>query len=459
MRTQRSMNRILAGGLIGCLLMIVAGCDDSGDDPEIKRLKVMFTENYFNGGSGWIVVHSLDGNSAVAAKRVNNDGLVDMDVPHSERVTFTVIRHETDDGAYPQTSIHAITYRDVPSGTFIEKGGDDENPAGQADITIIFPEGYYSELILSPDKYQLYHLAQDSLISSRHYLVRIYPDNLEDNGTLSIYSSIKGSESGYSGWLLNQPFIPGQINNYTLHLDQPLRTQTVSCSPPMPGVCLNGHRGASYTRFIIGADEVPGEGGVASTFDLIYGLIPVNRFSLSGWIIPNGSITPFRSVQIFSDSVPSSLTLSDISVSAFRISRTELGYITVSGRPDLFMATWNATGDNSIICWQMTADPHSTTVGLPALPDSILDYFRIETRDWEVSSYLIWDFEPAFGYDALVRRYYMDERPDAAKFSRMDAYAMWSVPGPINLECNSPSFERTLLGLQPTTDNRMNTTR
>jgi hypothetical protein len=62
-------------------------------------------------------------------------------------------------------------------------------------------------------------------------------------------------------------------------------------------------------------------------------------------------------------------------------------------------------------------------VGRPVLPDSVLADIGIPSGEIEPDYQLLWNFEPADGFEDLARKIYLNDAPWAAQFSDLQAYS------------------------------------
>jgi len=62
-------------------------------------------------------------------------------------------------------------------------------------------------------------------------------------------------------------------------------------------------------------------------------------------------------------------------------------------------------------------------VGLPILPDSIRNDLGFKSGELEPDYQLLWNFEPADGFEDLARKIYLSDAPWPAQFTDMQAYS------------------------------------
>lgn len=415
-------SRLWAAVLMAAMAALLVSCDeDDGGGPISRRFSMRFSDDYFRDGSGWVVVHTAGGDSSASAVRVADDGVVDL-LTSGNRATFTIVKVTPPRFEFDATRIRIASYVGVPVGTFFARGPGPAEPLGWADVTVTYPSAWYTDRLVSVAGAVMVSPPAETDSMLRTVLPLYEP---EPDGTISIYAAVQDSLSGYSGWLLDQAFVPGGTQQYLFRLDQPLRRHTVTSSRPLEYWGLDGYRGS------LRAPCAVAYGGVrtsAAAFDILYGMFPVSKWSL--WGIGILSSPEWQSAQSISFSVPSSLTLPDMSVTSnYDLEGNRFTDIAVSGTADILMCAWHGylhgyTGDR-ILDWEVWTNPSSRSVGRPVLPDSVLDDIFMPTVQIEPDYQLLWNFEPADGFEDLARKIYLSDLPWAAQFTDLRA---WSRP-------------------------------
>jgi hypothetical protein len=416
----RLANCFVSAILSGALFVLLAGCEgDDGGGEVTRSFSVKFVNNYFRDGRGWVVVHTAGGDSSLSAMRAAGDGVVDLTTSGS-RATFTVVRSSRPRSEFDDTHIEVTTYAGIPLGTFLARGPGMEQPLGWAAITISYPFGRYTDRLVSMANGVTVSppIAADSILRTVMPIYQTEPD-----GTISIYATVQDSVSGYCGWLLDQTFLPGDTESYLFRLEQPVRHRTVTSSQPLGFWGLEGYRGSMRAPYEV---STGGDAAGLTNFDVFYGMLPVTRWNL--WGI--GALTgiDWHSAQRISFSVPSSLTMPEMTVTSnYDLQGRRFTSVAVSGTADILMCAWygfahGLTGEISIY-WEVWTSPSSHTVGLPVLPDSVLTDLGFALDQMEPSYQLLWNFEPADGFEDLARKIYLSDTPWPAQFTDMQAYS------------------------------------
>jgi hypothetical protein len=421
----RVVCRFCSTVLVAALSVVLAGCEgDNGVGAVSRPFSVRFSDDYFRDGRGWVVVHTAGGDSSVSAVQVTEDGVVDLSTSGS-RATFTIAKITPPRIEFGDTHVVLTSYMDVPAGTFVARGVGPAEPVGWADVTITYPPALYTDrlvsvagsVVISPSS------TVDSTLRTVLPLYRPEPD-----GTTSIYAAVQDSLSGYGGWLLDQSFLPGDTQQYAFRLDHLLRHHIVTSSRPLEYCGLDGYRGSLRAPYGIsmGSDQTG-----LTTFDLLYGVFPVSKWTL--WGIGVLSSPEWQSAERISSSVPSSLTMPEMSVTSdYDFESDRFTDITVMGTADILMCAWHGylhslSGDMTVE-WEVWTSPGSHSVGAPALPDSVRADLGFPLDLFEPDYQFLWNFEPAEGFDALARKIYLSDAPWAAQFNDLQAYSRPFLP-------------------------------
>jgi hypothetical protein len=415
-------NRFLTMALLATSSLVLVGCHgDNGVGPLVRPFSVRFSDEYFHDGRGWVVVHTPGGDSSVSAVRVAGNGTVNL-MSSGSHAAFTIVKITPPRFEFDDTRIILTSYMGVPVGTFFARGPGPVEPLGWAAVTITYPFGFYTDrLVSAPNTVTVSPPAEAD--SDYHTVMPIY--QTEPDGTISIYASVQDSTFGYCGWLLDQTFLPGDTQSYSLRLDRPLQHRSVSATQSVEDWGLIGYRRTSWASY--GINHGASEGGMTS-FDVLYGAFPVSKWLL--WGISGLVGLDWHSSQHISSSVPSSLTMPEMSlISEYDSQNDRFTNIAVTGTPDILMCAWHGYLhgyiSDRIMDWEVWTSPESRSVGRPALPDSVLADIVIPSTEIEPDYQLLWNFEPAEGFEDLARRIYLSDLPWAAQFTDLQA---WSRP-------------------------------
>jgi hypothetical protein len=352
------------------VFLFVAGCDsDSDNNTSIpQQLSINFTNYLADDQPTWVILHNLQGDSALSVKRASPSGKVSFYDLDTNRVSFTVVH-----GGGSESYSYFYSYMNVPGGTWtipsphhMTYNEHFRDPLGGAAVTLNYPEGEYDVAYYGTPGFGHYWIYRDGNPMASVKSDTIPVISLDDNNTMSIYAFVKNATSYYCGWLLNQPFQMQQLNAYSVNLDQPHQTKTVACSRPITYAglyALHGQQGFSYSLDYQSFDEEH-----TSAVELAVSAFPAQKYRLS---VENQLAEMPWQYECIVNSIPSSLMIPRSSIDAsYNVNTHAFENISFEGEADLLELDWS---DFMGGYWSVYTDVSTLSRSLPVVPDSIIN--------------------------------------------------------------------------------------
>jgi hypothetical protein len=393
------------------LVMIIPACARSSP----------FAVNY--SGSGWarenlntyIILQTPDADSVLAVRHVTHEGNVDFGDVGAGRVSVTFA-----DSNFQ--SWYLTTYRNAPGGTWSVHFPPHDS-LGRVEIVVPRPAGDYTGIAVQWSGYG----DNGKLVAGDTVAYRLSRPvyKLEPGNTLSLMARVSGASPTYFGWLLDQPFVPDQVNRYTITLDHPAEARPLTTSRPVKHLQLSAIRtppGAIYPLY--GEDTTAGK----THFTMDY-----TPFPASQWMIEaayRDQTEQFIYDATF-DQIPSALEIPTSSLNAdYNRNSRRYENVRLTGTADFLRFSWfKESTAGSYVHWDVVCAPGLQTVSLPTLPDSLLRLFAAEDTLLLPDYLFMKDFAQEDGYDAYIARKFASPSNAPAPIEESYLYAR-PIPPP-----------------------------
>jgi hypothetical protein len=381
--------------LVGSVILLNTACHkrvtSSNGWSNVLSVDVQGDNSFYT--DAWVMVGNAEGTAIKDVRRLNQAGLLDLGDYGPERISVYFV----------YTTPNGISYVDCFLNTL---GGPwtfvrGLPPVlGQARITFHFtPRTYNSYSIVTPCDWDSHgqELIRDSVMTKTLDIHGLEPDD-----KLSIYSSFwnYNDDSQISGWILDQPFVRGQINEYNVRLNQPLAQRTVSFSQPVSHLWVDSYRGANCSKFNLVSDQCVGMNFLEVTFSCP--AFPVNMLHLFTARVED-NVT--RIFEYTGEVLPASYAPPQSFIEAnFESQPYQITDIHVTGNADAVVGNFTFMDTDTLhLChWSVYAPPWTNTIKLPTIPDSILAMIHSNVSLLNAVGYRMDDYDTVFGWDGYV---------------------------------------------------------
>ena len=418
--------RTITALIAAVLLLSFIGCKKSSStSPTVESHDLTIVlRNYFPpdttgwGARIWLVVASADGTTPIAARQITHNGNVEFGDVGSDHVSLSVV---TD---YGGGSHNVTTYLHAPAGTWLFTNDfEGTDTLGHADITTTFPSGQNRILDLSWTGGGYATTLADTATS---YRMTVPVMSLEDI-SLTIMASLYTIQGGVrvplrAGWLVAQPFVRLQTNPYQVALNNLPSGRTVTASRPLSYLVANASRSGQRDQYYDLWAQMQGTDSM--TFTVAYPDLPASFYFLYGGY--NNGESGYN-VAYSLTSLPSSMNIAEGSVTATADLMTKrFTNITTTGSGDVLTAIWENPTDS----WTVVS-PLASEIGIPTVPDSILQALNFFGATLAPSSLWLDDYDTASNMDDWINLNFKNGAPMPQRYHvRSSFYHTFSISSP-----------------------------
>jgi len=388
------------------IILLFFACDEKNSvdvsSPASSSLKLLFQDGY-NQLQGWVILYESDAQTIKEFKSFTGDAVVEFEDIQEETVNFTFITSRFDD----EMNYRLTTNIGVPGGEWTFHGNN-YSDKGKVTVAMTYPENEYQHCFLGTSSPSRRAWIYGS--SSAFEFENLDVNYLNTDGTFSLYGTIYNSENntGYCGWLLNQPFELGVTNNYSLNMTSPLNFQTMNLNELVSYIDVVAYTDNDYEDDIdIFYNSFP---PTNEPIVLAPHNFPAKVFETEVLYFGDQYIKIFTTI---SESIPNSMSIPNFSLTASYDDVNARYYnISYTGEADEISASWEYDDDeqNTDFYWRVYASGNANSISLPSLPSDIANQIPgFDQNKFEEDGISMIDFDSCEDIADVIQMIYKNE--------------------------------------------------
>jgi hypothetical protein len=368
-------------------------CEKSPTNSDSKNsFSMQFTNNYIR-GNGWAILHNSDGTQIEKAEQIFGDGIVNFGDIGRDRVTCTFIDIYEEMGS---NVVYITSDYNAPGGSWVLKGYDFYF-RGDVTIQTTFTPGSYDRWVVSVPASSSYGSGTPPWNLSKSIVQLDEGDSF--SGFAAVYES--NANNGVCGWILNQTYIEGEANSYTINLNTPMEYKTITTSLPVNYVRINSYRGNNYLNF---AQYHWSDYSNPQTIHNVYytSAFPAVKFGIR---VAYNESNFGTTTLINSTTIPNVITIPNYSLSAdYNDVLDQYENIFMSGTADQIGAYWYYYDSNSDtrFYWRIFVPANTTSITLPFLSQNIISDTGIDIAQLQANYIRMIDYDVASNMDDII---------------------------------------------------------
>jgi hypothetical protein len=412
--------RFTAAIIAGILAIICfQSCSDRIVDPGPPEFRFSIQGLESDGLNLILVFNDPVTDSVLIVRKILQSGTYDFGNSLPPRATLTFFREA-------QNRLISInSWKNAPAATYSVDYGVPHDTLGTAEISLTFPAvTRWSYCIVLPSTSMAgYDPSLTDTLRELHVSIPVMRFNPTQN--FSVWAWVDGNPDSWCGWIDNQPFQANRTNAYALNLNQPVATRTVTLNRPITEFVLGLSYGP-YSGYSYISTGSPQSGGTSVTMQVPNS--PQRKYWLAAFGRASSCTFSFeQEVNAF----PSDWTIPEGGIQA-AIDSEMFRSVQATGSADVISGYWRVPSDFGYSYWTMTADPQSTQLSLPRLPDSLRSRFAPDSVAFTPAFLAMDDYEPLNGYDSYLAMMFSPDFLVKQKYTQFysfscPAYALDSV--------------------------------